>query len=219
MQQVRDDAEISMAMLEDAAEEVGIDRALVRRAAWEQGPDVIAPQRRLGVPTQVTRRRWLPQRLEAPALERLLTRLDAFFGANGRRTVGSEVATWNARHVFVTLEPQGDGTLVQISERFVNTANSLGSLGIMAGTVAGTLLSMTALAGLGLSLGSAALGVSFVVGLGTLGLLAARARHAALVTRAQRSFDEALASLELAASESPAPTPARRPSLDAAPES
>ena len=196
MQEARDDETLDLEVLEAAAEEVGIDRALVRRAAWEEGVAVASPPRSLGLPTKVVRRRWLEGQLNPKKLERLMTRLDAFFGASGERKITGDSATWSARHVHVTFEGQDDGALVQISERFVNTANSTTAAGGMFGLLAGLSLMLVAggFLGKGLLFGLVAIPI-VVLGIAT-GVFFARKRVHRLMASADQSFAGALRSLE-----------------------
>lgn len=197
MQQSTEDDD-RLAQLEDAAAEVGIDRALMRRAAWEQSLEAVQPPRTLGVPTRVVRRRWLDTDLrDAKTRAHLLTRLDSIFGAKGERSEDEAHATWTARHVVVTFESQGDGTLVQISERFVNTATTLTSTGAALGLGTGMMLGMMLFAAMGKGiLGGfvAALTVLLTV---TAGAMFGRSRTMAAIANAEDTFERALASLEL----------------------
>jgi len=197
MQQSSED-EDRLTQLEDAAAEVGIDRALMRRAAWEQSIEAIQPPRTLGVPTRVVRRRWLDTDLgDAKIRAHLLARLDSIFGAKGERSEDEAHATWTARHIVVTFESQADGTLVQISERFVNTATTSMSAGATLGMGAGMMLGLSLFAAFGKGvLGGfvAALAVLLSIALGA-GF--GRSRTLAAIANAEDTFERALTSLEL----------------------
>ncbi|MGH1348387.1 MAG: hypothetical protein ACRBN8_42940 [Nannocystales bacterium] len=197
MQQSSED-EDRLAQLEDAAAEVGIDRALMRRAAWEQSLEAVQPPRTLGVPTRVVRRRWLDTDLSDPKVRaHLLARLDSIFGAKGERSEDEAHATWTARHVVVTFESQGDGTLVQISERFVNTATASVSAGASLGLGAGMMLGMSLFAALGKGLLGGSVAVFTILLSIFLGAMLGRSRTLSAIANAEDSFERALASLEL----------------------
>lgn len=184
----------------EVAAEVGIERSFVTRAVSELQPELASPSRRGGIPTRLVRRRWLDRTLDRPALERVLSRLDAFFGAHGEKTIHEDSASWSARHIHVTFEPEADGTLVQISERFVNTAGSLAALGGAGGGTAG--LAVAAIVSKALLLSPLVLMVPLVVAGGGLGLWLARRRHKALVAEADVHFSDALDSIERTVSSS-----------------
>ena len=196
MQQATEDDD-RLSQLEDAAAEVGIDRALMRRATWEQSLEAVQPPRTLGVPTRVVRRRWLDCDLSEPKTRAsLLARLDSIFGAKGDRVEDDQHATWTARHIVVTFESQGDGTLVQISERFVNTATTMMSTGAALGLGSGMMLGIMLFAAMGKGvLGGfvAALTVLLTV---TAGAMFGRGRTMAAIANAEDTFERALASLE-----------------------
>ena len=196
MQQARDD-EDRLVLLEDAAAEVGIERALVRRAAWEQSLDAVEPPRMLGVPTRIVRRRWLDVDIAEPKTRaHLLARLDAIFGAKGERVEDDGHATWTARHVVVTFESQGGSTLVQMSERFVNTAGTAMSLGATLGLAAGAMLSILTLGVLGKGLLAGLLAAPIVLTTIALGVLFGRSRTKRAVALAGETFERALTALE-----------------------
>lgn len=198
MQQARDD-EDRLALLEDAAAEVGIDRALVRRAALEQSLDTVEPPRMLGVPTRVVRRRWIDADVsDADTRTRLLARLDSIFGAKGERVEDGGHATWTARHVVVTFEATDGGTLVQISERFVNTANAAMSMGGTLGLAGGAMSSILLLAILGKSLAAALLAGPVLLLAISLGVQLGRTRVMRTVANAEDSFERALLALDAA---------------------
>ncbi|MBV1862489.1 MAG: hypothetical protein KUG77_28970 [Nannocystaceae bacterium] len=197
MQQASDD-EDRLTQLEDAAAEVGIDRALMRRAAWEQSLEAVQPPRTLGVPTRVVRRRWLDIDLSDPKTRaHLLARLDSIFGAKGDRVDDAAHATWTARHVVVTFESQGDGTLVQISERFVNTASTMLCLGGTAGLGAGVILGLSLFAAVGKGLLGGFIALPTMLFLLMLGVMLGRSRMLAVIANAEDTFERALTSLEL----------------------
>lgn len=196
MQEQRDDVD-QLALLEDAAAEVGIDRALVRRAALEQSLDVAEPPRALGVPTRVVKRRWLEADISDPETRaHLLARLDAIFGAKGERVEDESHATWTARHVVVTFEAEGGGTLVQISERFVNTAANAMGLGGTLGLAMGAMASVFLLAVLGKGLLAGLLVVPMGLLCVALGVQFGRNRLKQAIAAAEASFEGALTSLE-----------------------
>lgn len=197
MQQATEDDD-RLAQLEDAAAEVGIDRALMRRATLEQSIEAVQPPRTLGVPTRVVRRRWLDSDLSDPKTRAsLLARLDSIFGAKGERVEDDEHATWTARHIVVTFESQGDGVLVQISERFVNTASTLMTLGATAGITGGAMLGMAVFAAAGKGLLGGFLALPVVLLATALGIMLGRARTLTAIANAEDSFERALASFEL----------------------
>jgi len=196
MQQARDD-EDRLGQLEDAAAEVGIDRALVRRAALEQSLDAVEPPRMLGVPTRVVRRRWIAADISVPETRtHLLARLDAIFGAKGERVEDEAHATWTARHIVVTFEGQGEGTLVQVSERFVNTTSTALSLGATLGLAAGAMTAIFTLAVVGKGLLAGLLAAPIVMACVGLGVQLGRSRTLATIANAQSSFERALDSIE-----------------------
>lgn len=188
------DPQISLAELERAADEVGIERSAVRRAVAEL--DVAPAPRRHGMRTRIVRRRLLPRHLHHEQLERMLTRADAFFGAHGERDVREGSASWTARHIHLTVEPTPEGSIVQVSERFVNTVNTRRFFSLMGGLWIAVMVGGLA--------GKAA-------GMGALGLLAAlplipvvawvllaffARSHEAKVDEIAESFERALDSLE-----------------------
>ncbi|MEM6293271.1 MAG: hypothetical protein AAGA54_18510 [Myxococcota bacterium] len=196
MQQARDD-DVRLEALEEAAAEVGIDRALVRRAAWEQAVEATAPATSYGLPTRVAQRRWLDVDVSDPAVRgRLLARLDTVFGAQGKRTEEDGTATWSARHIVVTFEAEGGGTFVQISERFVNTASSMQGMGLTLGLGLGAMVAMGVLGVLGKGIAAAAVGPIIVMLMMAAGLAFGRRRVLHLLQAAERSFTEALDALE-----------------------
>jgi hypothetical protein len=201
MQQGRDDEE-RLALVEEAAAEVGIDRALVRRAALEQSLDTTQVPQTLGVPTRVVRRRWIDADIADPQVRaRLLARLDTVFGAQGQRTEEGRGATWSARHVVVTFEGEADGTLVQISERFVNTASSFMGVGATVGLAAGAMLWVTVLAALGKGLLAGVVATPLLIAAMAVGLQFGRSRTLRWIANAEAAFEQALQSLEQAASQ------------------
>lgn len=196
LQEARDEAPVSLDVVEEAAAEVGIDPALVRRAAWEQEPTVAVELSYLGVPTKVVRRRWLDTPFDDHAKERMLARLDAYFGTQGARELHKTSATWTAREIYVSFESEGPGTLVQISERFVNTTRGYSFAALMM-SVFVTLMSTAMLFK---SLGPGVLWASLaaliaVVAVGG-SVFGTRRRLAQLTDHAGNSFDGALDSLE-----------------------
>ncbi len=198
MQEARED-EDRLALLEDAAAEVGIDRALVRRAALEQSLDAVEPPRMLGVPTRVVRRRWIDADItDADTRAHLLARLDAIFGAKGDRVEDGAHATWTARHIVVTFETANDGTLVQISERFVNTASMAMSMGGTMGLAAGAMSSVLLLALLGKGLLAGMLAMPVLLLAISLGIQFGRTRIIQTVANAEDSFERALLALDSA---------------------
>ncbi len=198
MQEARED-EDRLALLEDAAAEVGIDRALVRRAALEQSLDAVEPPRMLGVPTRVVRRRWIDADItDADTRAHLLARLDAIFGAKGDRVEDGAHATWTARHIVVTFETANDGTLVQISERFVNTASMAMSMGGTMGLAAGAMSSVLLLALLGKGLLAGMLAMPVLLLAISLGIQFGRTRIIRTVANAEDSFERALLALDSA---------------------
>lgn len=194
------DRQVTLGELTAAAEEVGLDAALVRRAAAEVRVDAAESGRTLGMQTRVIRRRVISRRFDAAGLNRLMTRLDAEFGAQGTRTVDDDTASWNGRHIQVTLEPADDGgTVVQISEPFTNTTAQLGilsiagggSAGLMAGLIFGKALGLTKAVMLPFAL-------PFIIILSLLALHIVRRSHARTVARAAESFERALDTIERA---------------------
>ncbi len=204
MQQARDD-EDRLALLEDAAAEVGIDRALVRRAALEQSLDAVEPPRMLGIPTRIVRRRWIEADISDPQMRaRLLARLDAIFGAKGERVEDDAHATWTARHIVVTLQREGDGTLVQMSERFVNTASMAMTMGGTMGLATGMMTSVMLLALLGKELLAGLLAAPVVLLFMAIGIQIGRSRMKHTLANAEETFERALVALE-ATRKSPTP--------------
>lgn len=155
--------------------------------------------------TRVIRSRWLDQRLERHTLERLLARLDVIFGAQGQRMIHDDSASWFAHHVQVTIEPCDGGTLVQMSERFVNTANTMASLGICLGAVTGMIVSMILLPVLGLAFLGTWAALPLAASFGWLGLRFVGRRHAALIEHTEEQFQSALNSIERIADSEMAP--------------
>lgn len=193
------DEMLSLEELSAAAAEAGIEQGLVQQAARELAPQLATTSQRLGVPTRVVRRRWLKTKLGRAGLERTVARLDAFFGAHGESSVTETAASWSARHIHVTLERSGEGTVVQVSERFVNTTNTMAVLGGSLGGVAG--MALGAMLAKALILGPMAVFavLPMVAVFAMLGLWSARRRVRRLVDNAGHDFDKALDSVEEAA--------------------
>jgi hypothetical protein len=196
MQLAKMDADVSLDELERAAEQAGIEKALVRKAAHELQPELYEPPRAAGMQTRLVRRRWFDRPLHRREFERLLARLDAFFGAQGSRHVDDDSASWSARHVYVTFEPDREGTLVQVSERFVRTATSTATFGMFLGGT--TAFNLVLFIGISLGIASPALflGVPAALIGGWLGLGFVRRRHALLLERTAEQFEAALESLD-----------------------
>ncbi len=104
-------------------------------------------------------------------------------------------ATWTARHIVVTFESQGDGTLVQISERFVNTASRLMTLGPTVGMTGSALLGIAVFAAVGKGLLGGFLALPVIALVTVIGLMLGRARTLTAIANAEDSFERALASL------------------------
>lgn len=195
--------ELSLAELTEAAADAGIERSLVLRAARELAPQRVASPDRFGIKTQVVRRRWLSATLDRAGFERTLARLDAFFGALGERSISDHSASWSARHIHVTLEHRDGGTVVQVSERFVNTTNNLvgasGVIGGVTGLASGAVLTKALVLG---ALAPVAV-VPMAAACAALGLWGARRHITGLVDKAGVDFDKALDTIEEACTVSP----------------
>lgn len=187
---------VSLTDLEQAAQEAGLDGALVRQAMVEMEAERGATPRRYGMETRIVRRRLIGRRLLTSDLERLFGRLDAYFGARGERRAGKETGTWFARHIQVTFEPHRDGTLIQVSERFVNTASAMGSFGMLLGGASGFLAASAFWVAAGLGSGGLAVAVPAAFLSGWLGLAFVRRRHAQTLRETGAEFERALDSLE-----------------------
>lgn len=129
------DGQIRIGDLEQAAEEVGIAPSILRRAICEIETEPPPVPELHGMATRVVRRRWMDCQLDRGALERIATRLDAHFSAIGQRSLGEHSLSWFARHIHVSVETDRGGTLVQISERFVNTIRSNVAASVVIGTM------------------------------------------------------------------------------------
>lgn len=126
---------IELRDVENAAQDVGIAPAMVRRAVRELECDMPPEPEMHGMATRVVRRRWLDCELDRQGLERLATRLDGCFSTIGQRAIGERTLSWFARHIHVSVESGRSGTLVQISERFVNTIRSNVAASVVIGTL------------------------------------------------------------------------------------
>lgn len=203
LQLAASDDELSLAELTEAAADAGIERALVLRAARELAPQRVTTPDRFGIKTQVVRRRWLSTTLDRAGFERTLARLDAFFGALGERSISDHSASWSARHIHVTLEHRDSGTVVQVSERFVNTTNNLvgasGVIGGVTGLASGAVLAKA----LALGMMAPVAIVPMIAACAALGLWGARRHITGLVDKAGVDFDKALDTIEEACAASP----------------
>ncbi|GEM_PF-1964715 len=201
LQLAASDTRMSLTDLSEAAEEAGIDAVLLRQAAREFAPRLATMPSRMGIPTQIVHRRWLKPKLGRAEFERILARLDAFFGALGKRSVGEHAASWTARHIHVTLEHSDGGTAVQISERFVQTTQTLNALGGMIGGIIGTVAGAIGAQGLGLGSAGVVLVVPMVAISSALGLWVARRHLVRITEKARRDFEAALNSIQNVADE------------------
>lgn len=192
----RADGDVSLAELEAAAEEAGLERALVRRAAAELEVGLVQPQRRFGMETLVARRRLLPRALSRAEIERLLARLDTHFGALGERIVGDGTASWSARHIQVSLEPHEGGTLLQISERFVDTAVVTASFAMFMSGFISFVVAVVVVKKLALGLVGAAFIAPVIALSAFIALVVVRRRHADGLRHTAGEFERALDSLE-----------------------
>ena len=148
---------------------------------------------------RVVRRRWIDADIgNADTRAHLLARLDSIFGAKGERVEDGAHATWTARHIVVTFEAANDGTLVQISERFVNTASMAMSMGGTMGLAAGAMSSILLLALLGKGLLAGLLAVPVLLLAISLGIQVGRTRIIRTVANAEDSFERALLALDSA---------------------
>lgn len=188
------DGEVSMGELEDAAQAAGLDRKLVRRAAAEI--DIVPSPRKFKMTTQVVRRRYVAEKLGTAAIEAMLARADSFFGAQGKTEIRGRFASWSARHINISIEAHENGTMIQISERFVQTATSRAILSATVGFMTALMLTAFAIKGLAVSKAAILLSVPLAFVTSWIALMVARPIHEARVALAARSFEAALDSLE-----------------------
>jgi hypothetical protein len=200
------EGDVSLAELEAAAVDAGLDAALVRRAATELALELSEPPREFGMQTRLVRRRVIEHRLDRAQLERLLRRLDTFFGAHGERELSDDGATWFARHMHVAFEPIEGGTLVQISERFVDTAATRATLSLLLSGVAALLTAAISSKALALGAVGLTLFLPLFAVFGFVTLAVARRGHARALRATATEFERALAVLVASASD-PAPPP------------
>lgn len=149
---------MSLAELQAAAKEAGIDGALVRQAAQEirlpARVDRSTPPSLLGAPTRHVFERAVTGEIDAAGYDDVLTEIRRQFGNGGRVEQLGRMFAWRAqrgRDLTVTVTPRGGRTLVRVEE---NT-----------GALAGGLLG-----GLGGGLGGAGIGLIVPICIAALGM-------------------------------------------------
>ena len=128
---------MSLAELEAAASEAGIDGALVRQAAQEvRVPariDRSTPSSLLGAPTRHVFERTVVGEIDATRYEDLITEIRRQIGNTGRVEPLGKMFTWHAqrgRDLSVTVTSRGGRTLVRVEENTSGLAGGLlGGLG------------------------------------------------------------------------------------------
>lgn len=138
---------MTLAELQEIAEEVGISGDLVARAAARL--DAGAPAGRggpLGVPVRVWRTVELPRPLTDSEWERLVVRLRRVFGARGSvESVGS-LREWRNGNLVVSVEPSESGQRLSLHTRKGNVTPFL-SMGVTLIIIAAVLFVVSAISG------------------------------------------------------------------------
>lgn len=150
-----DSRQMSLAELEAAADEAGIDTALVRRAAAElsRQPAAAPPDNLfLGGPTSLVFEAFIDGEVEPAAHEHFVNLVRRRTGEQGSHDVIGRTLTWAsgprlgnqvARNMMVTITPSGGVTSIRVEER----------LGQLAGGLFGGILGGVGGGGIGLWLG------------------------------------------------------------------
>ncbi len=172
-----DPAGLSLAELEEIAQEAGIDVANVRRAAAELGTRAGEgwDEKLLGAPLRFRVERLIPGELSADDLGGLVPVIQQAAGGVGQASVVGKTLTWSsktssqARSLQVLVMPRDGETLVRLEERSDSLAGQLHGgivggaglgIGIPAGIGAGA---ATASVALGLGAGAAIVGGTYWV--------------------------------------------------------
>ncbi|HET9947599.1 MAG TPA: hypothetical protein VFQ22_01615 [Longimicrobiales bacterium] len=101
---------LTLAELHEIADEVGIPRELVTRAAKRvEARRAATVQRWMGVPVGVGRTLELPRALTDGEWHRLVARLRETFAATGRVEVSGDLRQWWNGNLRVAIEPAGEG--------------------------------------------------------------------------------------------------------------
>jgi hypothetical protein len=157
----------SLADLEEVAREVGIEPALVRRAAAEldNQPRPVATSRFMGGPTSIVFERVLRGEASEAALEKLVVVVQEALGEHGQPAMVGRTFTWTSvarsgprgshgRQIAISVRPRDGATVIHIEEKLRSTAGGLfggllggvggGSSGVAMGIGIGALNSVAA---------------------------------------------------------------------------
>ncbi len=150
----------TLAELEEAAEEAGIDRALVRRAATEvrrAAPVETRDNAFLGGPTSIVLEAVVDGEIGPDSHEPLITEVRRSTGEHGAHEVLGRTLTWTtrpvagqpARTITVSVTPRGGVTTIRIEEKLTMMAGALfgGILGGVGGGGSGLAVIPFAVAG------------------------------------------------------------------------
>lgn len=151
----------TLAELEEAAQEVGIDRALVRRAATEvrrAAPVETRDNAFLGGPTSIVLEAVVDGEIGPESHEPLITEVRRATREHGQHEVLGRTLTWttrpvvgqpSARTITVSLTPRGGVTTIRIEEKLSMMAGALfgGILGGVGGGGSGLAVIPFAIAG------------------------------------------------------------------------
>ncbi|MDX1673309.1 MAG: hypothetical protein R3314_00800 [Longimicrobiales bacterium] len=190
---------LTLAELESAAREAGIDVEAVRRAAAElevrvdTGSAVAA--RVAGAPTRVTLVRSVPGERDVADLEALIPVIRDAVGASGTRRIVGHTLTWQAqvpnaaRDLEVMVSSRDGETRVRVEEGYGVLVGGLfgGGVGGLGGGL-GFGVGM----GVGAAIGSPLMMVAFPVGAIGLAYLGSRAVYSGVVRRRRRALDRLL---------------------------
>ncbi|MCH9688110.1 MAG: hypothetical protein K0V04_42155 [Deltaproteobacteria bacterium] len=132
--QVEQGGNRTLAELQAAAAEAGIDAALVRRAAAEVTSLATRPALRpparggiLGAPLRHSHQRTVARPIEGAPFHEIASEIERVLGLDGRARIDDRQLTWNSRerNVRVTVSPRGAQTLVRVEERTPELAGGL----------------------------------------------------------------------------------------------
>jgi hypothetical protein len=140
-----DAAGLTLAEIQDIGREVGLEPAVVARAAaaLETRTTRFARRTSLGMPIAVGRIVQLPRPLSEAEWEQLVVELRATFGARGRATSQGNLREWVNGNLHAFIEPAEGGYRLRIGTLKGDAAalNAIGAIGIATGFIAfGSLL-------------------------------------------------------------------------------
>jgi len=146
---------LSAADLEDIAQEVGIDPAMIQRAIRELGSHRSLPMRGILGPPPVNQEiRVVPGELDHDTIRRIMRLVDARVPAQG--TIGEALGSvrWSSADRFlsrqVSVEPSAGETLIRVEERYSDRfRGALHGIPTVYGLVAGFVVGLEFLGGAG----------------------------------------------------------------------